>query len=79
MLGAVALIVGAVIAWIAADQLLLWWRDRRPDGPSSWHGNGPGRTFHSTGFEETVPPNEVPEERRPVRAAPATGHRVHIR
>jgi hypothetical protein len=73
MLGAVALIVGAVVAWIAADQLLLWWRERRPDGPSSWHGNGPGKTFHSTGFEDTVPPHEALERRPPGRGRPTHG------
>lgn len=78
MLGAIALIVGAVIAWIVADQALLWWRDRRPDGPSSWHGQGLGRTFHSTGFEDTVPPEELTELRRPVRPAPHVP-RIHIR
>lgn len=78
MLSAVVLIVGSVIAWIVADQLLLWWRDRRPDGPSSWHGQGPGRTFHSTGFEDTLPPEEAPESRRPVRPAPHV-QRVHLR
>jgi hypothetical protein len=56
---AIALVVGAVVAWIAADRLLEWRRERQPDGPSSWHGRGPGATFHTTGFEDTVPPHEA--------------------
>jgi hypothetical protein len=61
MLEAIVLLVGAFVAWVAADQFLMWRRDRRGGGPSSWHGRGPGTTFHSTGFEDTLPPHEVTE------------------
>jgi hypothetical protein len=59
MLGAVVLVVGALVAWIAIDQWILWLRERQNRGPSAWHDRGPGRTFHSTGFEDTLPPHEV--------------------
>jgi hypothetical protein len=59
MLEAIVLLVGAFVAWVAADQFLMWRRDRRDGGPSSWHGRGPGATFHSTGFEDTLPPHEA--------------------
>ena len=61
MLTAVALIVGAIVAWLALDQLLITLKERREHGGASWHGHGPGTTFHSTGFEDTVPPHELAE------------------
>jgi hypothetical protein len=61
MLGAVMLVVGAVAVWLAADQLVLWWRERRDGGPSSWRRGG--ARFHSTGFEDTVPPHEAMDRR----------------
>jgi hypothetical protein len=74
MFEAIALVVGAVIAWVAADRWWEWRRQRQEDGPSSWHGRGPGATFHSTGFEDTVPPHEATAPRplsgrRPSRQA----------
>jgi hypothetical protein len=64
MITALVLVVGGVVVWLVADHLLTWLRDRRPDGPSSWHGQGPGTTFHSSGFEDTVPPHEAIEPAR---------------
>lgn len=64
MLTAVLVVVGAVLAWVLADQWLLRRRNRQPDGPSHWHGSGPGTTIHSNGFEDTVPPLEPVELRR---------------
>ncbi len=59
MLTAVVLILGALAGWLAVDQLLLSRNERRQNADTSWHGRGPGATFHSTGFEDTVPPHEV--------------------
>ena len=59
MLGAIALVVGSIVAWIAADRWLEWLKERQNRGPSSWAGRGPGTTFHSTGFEDTLPPHEA--------------------
>ncbi len=64
MLTAVMLIVGAIVAWLAIDHLLLTVKERRERGGQAWHGRGPGTVFHSTGFEDTVPPHEAIE---PVR------------
>ncbi len=64
MITALVLVVGGVVVWLVADHLLIWLRDRQPDGPSSWHGQGPGTTFHSSGFEDTVPPHEAAEPAR---------------
>ncbi len=64
MITALVLVVGGVIAWLVADQGLMWWRERRHEGPSTWHGQGPGTNFHSSGFEDTVPPHEAIEPAR---------------
>ncbi len=68
MVTALVLVVGGVIVWLIADHGLMWWRERRHEGPSNWHGQGPGTNFHSSGFEDTVPPHEAIE---PPRAVPA--------
>lgn len=65
MVTALVLVVGGVIVWLLADHGLMWWRERRHEGPSAWHGQGPGTNFHSSGFEDAVPPHEAAE---PVRA-----------
>lgn len=64
MLTAVALIVGAIVAWLGVDHLLLTLKERREGTGQAWHGRGPGTTFHSTGFEDTLPPHEVSEAAR---------------
>ena len=69
MLEAIAIVVGAVAAWVAVDRWWEWRRQRQDDGPSSWHGLGPGTNFHSSGFEDTVPPHEV------TRPVPLSGRR----
>lgn len=71
MLTAIALIVGAVVAWLAIDQVLISLKERRERSGDSWHGRGPGATFHSTGFEDTVPPHELADA-LPRRAAVRT-------
>jgi hypothetical protein len=58
MFTAVALLVGVVIVWLLADQAYLWVRARQQSGENAWHGRGPGTTFRSTGFEDTIPPHE---------------------
>ena len=64
MITALIVVVGGVIAWILVDRGLSWWRERRYEGPSTWHGQGPGTNFHSSGFEDTVPPPELVEPAR---------------
>ena len=61
MITAIVVVVGGVIAWLLVDRGLTWWRERHHEGPSNWHGQGPGTTFHSSGFEDTLPPHEVAE------------------
>ena len=61
MLTAVALIVGAIVVWLGVDHLLLTLKERRERHGEAWHGRGAGTVFHSTGFEDTVPPHEVIE------------------
>ena len=56
---AVALLVGAVVAWVLVDQLLMWHKERRHRGPSAWREQGAGTVFHSSGFEDTQPPHEL--------------------
>ncbi|MFT3664499.1 hypothetical protein [Piscinibacter sp.] len=59
MITAFFVVAGGIAAWLLADRGLSWWRERRHEGPSAWHGRGPGTTFHSSGFEDTVPPLEA--------------------
>ena len=62
MITAFIVVVGGVIAWLLVDHGLAWWRERNLEGPSNWHGQGPGSTFHSAGFEDTLPPHEAAEQ-----------------
>ena len=64
MITALIVVVGGVIAWILVDRGLSWWRERRYEGPSTWHGQGPGTNFYSSGFEDTVPFYELVEPAR---------------
>lgn len=59
MITALFVVVGAVVAWVLVDRWLSWRREQRNEGPSTWHGQGPGSTIHSEGFEDTVPPHEA--------------------
>ena len=61
MLTAVLVILGAVSAWLLVDRLLLRRDERLHRGHASWFASNPNRVFHSTGWEETVPPLEVNE------------------
>lgn len=56
MLSAVLVVVGAVAAWLLVDRLVSWRNTRRDDAGSEF---GPNRTFHSTGWEQTMPPLEA--------------------
>ena len=56
MLNAVLLVAGAVAAWLLIDRLLSWRNTRREDAGSEF---GLNRTFHSTGWEQTMPPLEA--------------------
>ncbi len=59
MLSAVFVIVGAVGAWLLVDRLLSLRDERLRQGRPAWSEFGPNRTFHSTGWEETIPPLEA--------------------
>lgn len=61
MITALIVVVGGVVAWLLVDRGLTWWRERNLEGPSTWHGQGPGSTIHSDGFEDTLPPHEAAE------------------
>ena len=58
MFGVFALFVGAIAAWVLFDRLLSWRSERLQRGPTAWSQFGADRTFHSTGWEETLPPAE---------------------
>lgn len=59
MLIAVLVVIGAVAAWLLVDRLLLRRDERLHRGHAGWSASDPTRSFHSTGWEETVPPLEV--------------------
>jgi hypothetical protein len=64
MLTALLVVIGAVGAWVLVDRLLLRRDERLQRGRAAWSQFDPARTFHSTGWEETLPPQA------------ASGHRV---
>ena len=63
MLTTVFFLIGAVAAWLLVDRLLLRRDERLHRGHAGWSASDPNRTFHSTGWEETVPPLEVNDMR----------------
>jgi hypothetical protein len=65
MFSVIAVIVGAIAAWVLVDHLLAWRNEQLHRGPMSWVDFGPGRTFHSAGFEQTRPPAEITDYREP--------------
>lgn len=63
---AIGIVVAVVVAWVVVDRLTLSRDERAHRGSSAWAEVGPGRTFHSTGWEDTVPPASVlPSEEQP--------------
>ena len=66
---ALSVVIGVVAAWVALDHLRSWRNERLRRGPTTWSDFGrPGQVFHSTGFEETLPP-----------ALAARAERQHVR
>ncbi len=61
MLSAVLVLVGSVAAWLLVDHLLSRRDERLQRGRAAWSELGTNRVFHSTGWEETVPPLEAIE------------------
>jgi hypothetical protein len=59
MLTAILVVAGAVAAWLLVDRLLLRRDQRQGRGHAAWSGPSTNKTFHSTGWEETVPPLEA--------------------
>jgi hypothetical protein len=56
MLVTVLVIGGAVAIWLLADRLLQWRDERLHRGRAAWSEVVKSRSFHTTGWEETVPP-----------------------
>jgi hypothetical protein len=57
MITAVLVVCGAIAAWILVDRLLARRDERLQRGPGAWSSQfSPDRRFHSTGFEDTLPP-----------------------
>ncbi|MDE2094450.1 MAG: hypothetical protein KGI87_11415 [Burkholderiales bacterium] len=65
---AIGIVIAAVVAWVVVDRLKLLRDERARHGASAWAEVGPGRTFHSTGWEDTVPPASVLPREAPRRA-----------
>ncbi|MDP9044210.1 MAG: hypothetical protein M3O01_05325 [Pseudomonadota bacterium] len=67
MFTAVLVVCGAIAAWVVVDHMLAR-RDRRlRRGQGAWSSQfGSDGRFHSTGFEDTLPPQA--SEARPRRA-----------
>lgn len=60
MVAVIVVVLGAVAAWVLIDHLISRRDARLSRGRSAWSSQfGPGRAFHSTGFEDTLPPAQV--------------------
>jgi hypothetical protein len=59
IMSAALVLIGAVAAWLAVDRLWSLRNERLQRGSSASSEFGPNRTFHSTGWEETIPPLET--------------------
>ncbi len=73
MLTAVLIVIAAVAAWLLGDWLLSRREQRLRRGRAAWLDAGPNRSFHSTAWDDTVPPLEAHDElaegdRKPGRA-----------
>ena len=69
MLTTVIVVVAAVGAWLLVDWLLSARDQRLQRGRAEWLAAGPNRTFHSTAWEDTVPPLEAHDDEPAPRAA----------
>jgi len=72
MLTAALIVIAAVAAWVLGDWLLSRRDERLQRGRAAWLEAGPNRSFHSTAWEDTVPPLEAHDEhdgqaRKPTR------------
>lgn len=72
MLTAVFIVLAVVAAWLLGDWLLSRRDERLQRGRAAWLDAGPNRSFHSTAWDDTVPPLEAREEGdEPARARAA--------
>lgn len=62
MLTAVLIVLAVVAAWLLGDWLLSRRDERLQRGRAAWLDAGPNRSFHSTAWDDTVPPLEAREE-----------------
>ena len=51
-------VCGAVVAWVLIDRYIGWREHKAARGRGAWSSQfgGANRAFHSTGFEDTLPP-----------------------
>ena len=61
MLSAVLVLVGALAAWLLVDHMLSRREQRLRQGRGAWAERSTNGVFHSTGWEETIPPLEAIE------------------
>ncbi len=59
MLTAVLIVVAVVVVWLLGDWLMTRRDERLERGRAEWSAAGPNRTFHSTAWDDTVPPLEA--------------------
>jgi hypothetical protein len=62
MLTAVLIVIAVVAAWVLGDWLLSRRDERLQRGRAAWLEAGPHRSFHSTAWDDTVPPLEAHDE-----------------
>ena len=62
MLIAVLIVVAVVVFWLLGDWLMTRRDERLERGRAEWSAAGPNRSFHSTAWDDTVPPLEVHDE-----------------
>ena len=68
MLVVTIVVCGAVVAWVLIDRYLDWRAHRTATGSGAWSSQfGNHRAFHSTGFEDTLPPATAEPSRSTAR------------
>lgn len=57
MIAVVLFVCGVIAAWVLVDDWLARREERLQRGRGAWSSQfGAGKTFHASGFEDTLPP-----------------------
>ena len=76
MLTAVLIVLAVVAAWLLGDWFLSRRDERLRRGRAAWLDAGPNRSFHSTAWDDTVPPLEAHDDPLDEAGKPARARAV---